>query len=242
MNQVLKHKLARRLAWQQRLNDPRHEKRLQLPNLGELKRWQSARLRQSFRDVLQKPHMRPAGEFFLTDLYADRDFSARDRDAARILPMMARILPMSLLEAAVDAIELAVLSQAFDFAVAEALWPMQQQKNKPVIAINQLIYANAYRDVACPRLRRHQIGLIVRVGEALDAAVKKHGVYKLLKASRLPARLAGLHELQGFLERGFEAFAELNGADDFLQRVSRAEYEVSARLFSTHPEPFATEA
>jgi hypothetical protein len=235
MNQVLKRKLERRLAWQQRLNDPNHEPRLQLANLSALKRWQSARLRESFTDALKKPQMRPAAEFFLTDLYADRDFGARDRDAARILPLVARILPLSLLEAAVDAIELAVLSQAFDFAVADTL-------SSPTIdrtwAIDSVNYAEAYRTVGCPRLRRHQIDLIVRVGNALDAAVKKHGVYKLLKASRMPARLAGLQELQGFLERGFEAFAQLGGAEDFLQRIAEGEYRVSKRLFAADPDPF----
>jgi hypothetical protein len=234
MNQVLRSKLARRLTWQQRLNNPSLEPRLQLSNLGALKRWQSQRLRTSFADVLRKPDMRPAAEFFLTDLYADRDFSARDRDAAKILPLMAQILPHSLLEAAVNAIELAVLSQAFDLAMANALWA-----STPSATIDSPRYGDAYRDVACARLRRHQISLIVDVGLSLDAAVKKHGVYKLLKASRLPARLAGLNELQGFLERGFEAFAHLGGADAFLKRIADGERQVSERLLERHPEPFA---
>jgi hypothetical protein len=234
MNQVLRSKLARRLAWQQRLNNPSLEPRLQLNNLGALKRWQSQRLRASFADVLEKPEMRPAAEFFLTDLYADRDFSARDRDAARILPLMAQILPHSLLEAAVNAIELAVLSQSFDLAMADTLWA-----SKPSPMIDPSRYAEAYRQVGCARLRHHQISLIVDVGLSLDAAVKKHGVYKLLKASRLPARLAGLNELQGFLERGFEAFAQLGGADVFLKRIADGEQQVSERLLAGHPEPFA---
>jgi hypothetical protein len=234
MNQVLRYKLARRLAWQQRLSNPLLEPRLQLANLGPLKRWQSERLRASFADVLQKPEMRPAAEFFLTDLYADRDFSARDRDAAKILPLMAQILPHSLLEAAVNAIELAVLSQAFDLAMADALWACKSNAT-----IDPVRYANAYHKVGCARLRRHQINLVVEVGYSLDAAVKKHGVYKLLKASRLPARLAGLNELQGFLERGFEAFAQLGGADIFLKRIADGEQQVSERLFQRHPQPFA---
>jgi hypothetical protein len=234
MNQVLRYKLARRLAWQQRLNNPSLEPRLTLANLGALKRWQSQRLRTSFVDVLQVSEMRPAAEFFLTDLYADRDFTARDRDAAKILPLMAQILPHSLLEAAVNAIELAVLSQAFDLAMADDLWG-----SNPSVTIDPLQYANAYRLVGCARLRQHQINLIVEVGLSLDAAVKKHGVYKLLKASRLPARLAGLNELQGFLERGFEAFAQLGGADAFLKRIADGERQVSDRLFERHSAPFA---
>lgn len=206
---------------------------MNLPALGVLRRWQSDRLRTSFAHILENPKMRPAGEFFLTDLYADKDFSARDRDAAKILPMMAMILPHSLLKAAVDTIELAVLSHAFDLAMANAI----RLNKKGAIDLQQ--YIEAYREVGCPRLRRHQIDLIIRVGKNLDAAVQKHGVYKLLKASRTPARMAGLQELQGFLERGFEAFAHLEGADEFLEMVAKSEYGISRRLFAGHKNPFS---
>lgn len=233
MTQALRHSLAKRLAWQKRMNDPALEPRLLLPTLGPLRRWQSDRLRKSFAAILANPKMRPAGEFFLTDLYADKDFSARDRDAAKILPMMAMILPHSLLQAAVDTIELAVLSHAFDLAMADAI----SLDKKGEITLNS--YIEAYRKVGCPRLRRRQIDLIIRVGKNLDAAVQKHGVYKLLKASRTPARLAGLQELQGFLERGFEAFAQLGGADAFLGMVADSEYEISERLFAGHKNPFS---
>jgi len=226
--------LAKRLAWQKRMNDPVLEPRSILPTLGPLRRWQSNRLRKSFAKILANPKMRPAGEFFLTDLYADKDFSARDRDAAKILPMMAMILPQSLLQAAVDTIELAVLSHAFDLAMAEQI----HLGKKADIELHD--YIEAYRKVGCPRLRRHQIDLIIRVGKNLDAAVQKHGVYKLLKASRTPARLAGLQELQGFLERGFEAFAQLDGADEFLGMVAESEYEISRRLFAGHKSPFGS--
>ncbi len=233
MTQALRHALAMRLNWQKRMNDPVLEPRLSLPSLGPLRRWQSERLRTSFTEILQDPKMRPAGEFFLADLYADKDFSARDRDAAKILPMMARILPQTLLQAAVDTIELAVVSHAFDLAMAQAI----KLNKKGEVELSQ--YIEAYRAVGCPRLRRHQIDLIIRVGKNLDAAVQKHGVYKLLKASRTPARLAGLQELQGFLERGFESFAQLDGADEFLELVANSEYQISKRLFAGHKKPFA---
>jgi hypothetical protein len=232
MTQGLRQALSKRLNWQKRMNNPVLEPRLRLPTLGPLRRWQSERLRSSFEEILVNPKMRPAGEFFLADLYADKDFSARDRDAAKILPMMARILPQTLLQAAVDTIELAVVSQAFDLAMANVI-----QLNKKA-EIDLAHYIEAYRQVGCPRLRRHQIDLIIRVGKNLDAAVQTHGVYKLLKASRTPARLAGLQELQGFLERGFESFAQLEGADAFLGLVANSEYSISERLFAGHKNPF----
>jgi hypothetical protein len=231
-----RHRLAQRLAWQQALHDPEREPRNRLPTLPLLRAWQTRRLADSFQDFLADPRMRPAAEFFLTDLYGERDFSARDRDVARIMPLMARLLPDSLLVAATDAIELAVLSHAFDLRLAAAL----AQRRPPAAPITVEHYGQAYRATGCPRLRRHQIELILGVGWTLDAAVRKHGVYKLLRASRLPARAAGLSELQGFLERGFAAFEALGGAGDFLEAIGRREREVSRRLFADAPDPFGT--
>jgi hypothetical protein len=235
MSLEFRKRLTRRLDWQRAAHDPRREPRNALATLSPLRRWQTARLRAGFADFLADPVRRPAAEFFLSDLYSDKDFSARDRDAARILPMMSRLLPDSLLRAATDAIELAVLSHALDLRMAAAL----ARRRNPAAPITDEDYGRAYREVGLPRLRERQIGLIVRVGEALDAAVHKHGVHKLLRASRLPAQLAGLHELQAFLERGFEAFGALGGAGPFLRDLESREREISRRLFARHPRPFA---
>ena len=234
MDARLRQRLAQRLAWQRQVHDVRRDPRNRLPVLSALRRWQSARLAGSFADLLADPTSRAAAEFFLSDLYGDRDFSARDRDVARILPAMARILPDGLLRAPADAIELAVLSHGFDLAMAERL----ADRRSAVREITAERYAEAYRSVGCPRLRVHQIALVGTVGRALDAAVQRHGVYRLLRASRLPAQLAGLSELQGFLERGFTAFAGLGGATRFLGEIDRRERAVSARLFAGDPDPF----
>src|SRR6476659_9315324 len=92
MSQAFRDRLARRLAWQCAAHDPVRDPRNRLPQLSMLRQWQAKRLGESFKDFLANPRMRPAAEFFLSDLYGDRDFSARDRDAARVLPLMARLL------------------------------------------------------------------------------------------------------------------------------------------------------
>jgi hypothetical protein len=236
MSQSLqRQRLARRLSWQQALHDPVQEPRNRLPALPLLRAWQTRRLADGFGDFLASARMRPAAQFFLTDLYGDRDFAARDRDVARIMPLMSRLLPDSLLVAATDAIELAVLSHAFDLRMASWL----AQRTDPGAPLTVSDYGAAYRAVGCPRLRRHQIELVLGVGWTLDAAVRKHGVFKLLRASRLPARAAGLSELQGFLERGFAAFEALDGAGDFLEAIGQRERQVSARLFAGHQDPFS---
>lgn len=235
MSEHWRQRLARRLAWQRRINDLQIEPRNRLLTLPLLRQWQSRRLAEGFQDFLDDPRTCPAAEFFLSDLYSDHDFSARDRDVAKLLPMMARLLPDALLRAATDAIELAVLSHAFDLRLAERL----AERRDPNAPITLADYGSAYRSSAHPRLRQHQIDLILRVGRALDSAVKKHGVYRLLKASRWPAQLAGLSELQEFLERGFGAFEALGGADDFLEEIAHRERAAAARLFAGNPKPFA---
>ena len=231
---ALRQRIARRLAWQQRLHDAKLEPRNRLPTLPLVREWQSRRLATSFAGFLADPRTRPAAEFFLSDLYGDRDFSGRDRDVARIMPLMSRLLPESLLAAAADAIELATISHALDLRMAAAL----AKRPRPAAPITLADYGRAYRETGHRRLRERQIELIGHVGRILDAAVHKHGVFRLLRASRLPARAAGLAELQGFLERGFAAFGELGGADDFLDAIAAGERESSRRLFAGEKDPF----
>src|SRR6478735_1631622 len=156
MSQEFRERLARRLAWQRAAHDPVRDPRNLLPQLSMLRQWQSKRLAESFADFLADPKMRPAAEFFLSDLYGDKDFSARDRDAARILPLMARLLPDTLLRAATEAIELAVLSHALDLRVVAQL----AKRRQPMSPISEADYARAYRHGGYRRLRRHQIELV----------------------------------------------------------------------------------
>ncbi len=231
---VLRQRIAARLHWQTQAHDPVRDPRNKLPAVLALRSWQTRRLRASFADFLDDKITRPAAEFFLSDLYSDRDFSARDRDVALVMPLMSRILPPTLLVAAAEAIELATLSHGLDLRMAQA----SGASVKTIDDISVASYTAAYRAVGFPRLRRYQIALIVRVGRALDAAVQRHGVHSILRASRLPARAAGLSELQGFLERGFDAFAKLDDASAFLDRIAGQELRVSEKLFAGDPKPF----
>jgi hypothetical protein len=229
--------LGRLLAANRRLRDPDRTPGNAEPMLARLQRWQAQRLRASFTDFLADPQMRPAAEFFLSDLYGDHDVTARDRAVERVMPLMRRILPGPLLMAAADAIELAALSHAFDLRMAGVL--SRDGRNGEVDAER---YAAAYRKVGKPRLRARQIDLIMDVGKILDRAVRKPWVWRLLRVSRLPAKAAGLSDLQQFLERGFSAFRELGGAKRFLSEIGAREREVSRRLFAGEDDPFLSRA
>lgn len=226
--------LARRLAWHHAVHDPVAEPRNRGRWLPELRRWQAERLARSFEGFMDHPGRRPAAEFFLSDLYGDRDFSQRDADIARVVPKMQRLLPQGLLETLADAIELGALSHAFDLRMAEWLQANAGSRRK----LDDALYAEAYRAVGRPRLRSHQIDLIVRAGYGLGMALKTRGVSTLLAVLRGPARAAGLGELQSFLERGFGAYAKLDDVAAFVHDIEAHERAVSRNLLAGRPRPF----
>jgi hypothetical protein len=53
-----------------------------------------------------------------------------------------------------------------------------------------------------------------------------------LRLMRAPAHAAGMGALQDFLERGFDTFRQMRGADEFLARIARRERELAAQLFA----------
>jgi hypothetical protein len=230
----LSRRLGCLLARHQALHDPDREPRNLLRWLPEVRRWQALRLEVSFDHFLDDPRRRPAAQFFLSDVYNDRDFSRRDADIARVLPMMQRVLPAAMLGTLADAIELGVLTHAFDLRMAQVLEKLAPRRR----ALDALLYAQAYRQAGLPRLRGHQVDLIARVGTGLAHALHIPGVGMLLKVSRGPARAAGLGELQRFLERGYVAFAQLGDARSFIGEIEADERDVSQRLFEGVFDPF----
>lgn len=227
-------RLTRRLAWHQVVYDPAREPRNASRWLKPLQSWQAQRLQRSFGGFLGDPLRRPAAQFFLTDLYGEHDFSRRDADIARVIPMMQKLLPAALLKTVADGIELAALTHALDLRMAEVLQALGGRRR----SIDAALYARAYRVVGHPRLRVRQIALIDEVGQGLWSALRMHGVGALLKISRMPARAMGFGELQGFLERGFEAFGKLGDAKPFLTDIRASETQVMERLFAGEADPF----
>src|SRR3546814_14974782 len=85
-------------------------------------------------------------------------------------------------------------------------------------------------------MRSLQIDLIRSVGSGFGKGLKLPGVAALLAFSRGPAKLAGLSELQGFLERGVAALEELGDADAFVGEIEHVERKASSRLFAGQAE------
>ncbi len=200
------------------------------PRLLELKAWQAARLARTYADLAADPRYGRATAFFLDDLYGTKDFSSRDDALLRIYPVLVRTLPDSAVEAAALAIEVDALSEDLDRRLAARLGAGR---------LDQAAYAKAYRESGTREERLRQIELIDAVGRQLDRLVVKPLVYATLKLMRRPARMAGMQDLQTFLEHGFEAFRHMGGAEHFLSTISQRETAILNRLFSGEPSPFS---
>ena len=199
--------------------------------LHAVKRWQTERLVRTYADLRANPRYREATDFFVEDLYGPKDFSARDAALLRIVPVMVRVLPAKAVEAAAISVEVEALSEALDHRLAAAL---------PALPVTEEAYAAAYRESASPAERTRQIRLLVDAGARLDELVTWPFVFRTLKLMRAPARLAGLSDLQDFLERGFHAFSAMGGAGEFLRTIEERETRILTRLFSDAAEPFST--
>jgi hypothetical protein len=223
--------LVRELSRVQRLHAERTENPILAGSLERVAHWQARRLRMTYGDLGADPRYGAAVAFFQNDLYGPGDFSRRDADLARVVPMMVKVLPEKVIGTVALAMELNALSQELDRVLLERL-PRADGH------FNVLEYCKAYRRAGNIPMRRRQIKLIVDVGTALDAHVGKPLTRTALAMMHQPAKLAGLSGLQDFLERGFAAFRSMHGAKEFLVTIDARETEILEAIVGGSTDPF----
>ena len=176
-----------------------------------LRQWQGERLQRTHADLLADQRYGKAARFFVDDLYSAEEAGERDAAVAKAVPSLSKMLPPSGVETVANAIELDALSESLDAAMAEIL-----EVGAPIDAD---AYGRAYRVVGRPDDRARQIALIESLGSSLDILTRLPLIGTTLKMMRKPAKLLGLGELQGFLERGYEAFRAMGRPDAFVATV-----------------------
>ncbi|MGB0129353.1 MAG: hypothetical protein WBP72_17060 [Rhodocyclaceae bacterium] len=195
------------------------------PNLARhrllLREWQARRLANTHRDLLSSKHYGEVAQFFLSDLYGPKDFSERDHEMERVLPMIISFLPASGVQTVALAIELDAISEELDEAMVRALRTLGR-----IEAIDADAYVEAYRVCDNRPLRERQIALIAETGHALDRLTRKLFVSSAIRLMRAPAHAAGLEALHDFLERGFHAFHRMRDAETFLETVCSRETRI----------------
>lgn len=200
--------------------DPRFAARRQA-----LRDWQAARLSRTYADLLESPRYGATARFFLTDLYGPRDLTVHESAVGRLIPVMERLLPAVGLQTVADAVELNALSESLDAAMVSAL-------GAAALALDAAGYAAAYRKVGRRGERERQIELICELGALLDGLTRLPFIGIALSIMRKPALLAGLGELQDFLERGYAAFRGMQGADEFLSIIGARERSLLQAIFA----------
>jgi hypothetical protein len=193
-----------------------------------VKRYQHARFGRTYSDLMSQPRYAAAAEFFLTDLYGPGDFSARDAQFARIVPALVRLFPAHIVGTVAELAQLHALSERLDSAMAEQLLGDAEGST----ALGGRSYGRCWRGVGEPAARERQIVLMVSVGESLDRYTRNVVLRQSLRLMRGPAAAAGLAALQGFLERGFETFRGMAGAEYFLATIAARERLIAASLFA----------
>ena len=204
-----------------------------LEKLQDVKCWQHDRLARTYRDLAADTRYAPAVAFFLDELYGAGDSiknsALRDHELIRMYPTIKRVLPKFAFDAVKKALELDVLAEEFDQALATQLG---------VGEITEGSYAMAFRAAGRRDDRLRQVQLMLEVGKSLDVVVKKPLIYSTLKMLRGPSKLAGLAAMQRFLETGFTAFRHMQGADYFLETIAYREAILINRIFDKMADPF----
>ncbi len=204
------------------------------PPLALLRGWQAHRLAQTYPDLLADPQFSPACQFFLSDIYAPRDFSQRDHDLERIYKFLARVLPAQTILLLTETVELNSLTNSLDNLLLRVL---VDQLGMTDILTPEL-YAEAYRRCNNYPERAHQIDLICSVLMQVGEGARHVVVGAALKVARVPAQRAGWVDLYDFLERGRQAFKPMKDAKTFVDTIAQREMGCLDRIYASDLQGF----
>jgi hypothetical protein len=205
------------------------------PYVALLRSWQSARLANTYADLLEDPRFRSACLYFLNSIYAPQDFSQRDYDIERLHAFLSRMLPAVMLKLLTDVVELNQLTNRLDQRLVHVLiheLGMQEE-------ITPELYAAAYRICDNYAERDEQIGLIVRVLKEVSQGARLAMVGLAIKALRSPAHRVGWVELYEFLEKGHAAFKGMKDHEIFVSTIEQREKTILDRIFANNSDPFS---
>lgn len=214
-----------------------HEKRHNDPErqhaIMQLAQWQSNRLLETYSDLVAQPRYREAMLFFKEDMYAPKDFSKRDSEAQKVIPMMVRIVPSNMVETLESVMELNALTMQLDDQLAMAIKGLGHIEH-----ITAEHYAEGYRVCDNYDTRVHQIELLVKLGQAVSKYVTMPYIATTLKMMGGPASMMGLSALHEFFKRGYGGFKKIGDTDAFLSEIQFREMQILNNVFANKEAPF----
>jgi hypothetical protein len=196
--------------------------------LSEVKQLQSRRFAGTYSDLLNQAPYQSAARFFLAELYGDKDFSQRDEQFFRLSAGLEHFFIVPLMNAAVSLAQLHSLTETLDMAMAQR-WLEDPYTDEAAR------YLRAWRLVNRRPDRLHQLQKVLELGRILERMTRTPGLQLVLRMMRQPAFLAGLGDLQQFLESGFIAFHAMTqspeGTASFLNAIESRESSMITMLF-----------
>ena len=195
---------------------------------ADIKRFQARRFQATYADLLGSVRYKSASRFFLQELYSDKDYGDRDQQFARIASTIAKLFPQAVVNTAGALAEVHALTEKLDDLMARQWLADIEVMPSSTEAAR---YIRCWRLVTHDAARQRQLAVVLELGHALNRLTRMPGLRTMLKMMRRPAGAAGLESLQKFLESGFDAFADMRGADEFLTLIGERETQWIRMLF-----------
>ncbi len=193
--------------------------------------WQLNYMLPFYDDLRASQDYAAAVDFVVSDL-TGMGVSRRDRDIARIVPIMARLLPEKALQTIASALRLNARVLDINLSICRALY-----KERSLDAdVSEAAYCSACRQASSLDECLALVNLVGEIGHGLDHVIRIPMIGVTLKAMRTPARLAGFAALQVFLEKGYTTFDALEDVDQFLDDITRRMTKVFTRIFTGPPD------
>lgn len=204
--------------------------------VSDIKAFQAKRFTGTYFDLLHTPQYQPATQFFLEELYSEKDYSQRDTQFSRIAGTLERMFPKQVVQTAMSLAQLHSLTEDLDLAMAQS-W-----LSAAIAADDTERYITTWHKVGRRADRDAQLSGSLAVGQELVTLTRTPGLRMALKMMRKPASLAGMAALQHFLESGFDTFAAMGpkkpskagqpeGPAFFLETVRKREAALIDQLF-----------
>ena len=213
-----------------------------------VKQFQASRFANTYADLLAEESpgsagytQRNAALFFMTELYAATDFTRRDAQFSRVAGTLQKVFPKPVVATAMALAQLHILSEQLDHGMGE-IWSKAAAEGGPLaetpIALGELAesYVEAWRMLGNFEARAQQLRIALQVGRDLDRLTRLPGLRLMLKMMRRPAHVAGMADLQQFLENGFDTFGAMakqgDQAKSFLRTIEIRETKLMQALDS----------
>lgn len=189
--------------------------------------WQTDYLLPFYENLRSSTDYSAAVDFVVSDL-TGIGVSERDRNIARVVPIMSRMLPDRVLQTMAVAMHLNARVLEINLAICRAIY----EKKADAREFTEADYCTASRAAGNLDECLELIRLTAEIGHSLDHVVRIPMIGTLLRAMRGPARLWGFAAMQAFLEKGFETFSALEDVDRFLEDITHRMTEVFTRIFT----------